>query len=87
MSYNGWTNRATWLVNLWLGDSVAEYVADTSGEKITAEQFECYVLDVLHQDGATVEGGLAADLMGFALGNVNWHELAEHANEGVAENA
>ena len=86
MSYNGWTNRATWLVNLWLGDTMAEMVA-MHKRAFSADELENFVLEVLDQDGATVEGGLAADLMSFALGNVNWHELAEHANEGVQENA
>ena len=33
MSYNGWTNKETWLVNIWYMDSMPEYFADR-------EQFE-----------------------------------------------
>jgi len=84
MSYNGWTNRATWMVNLWVGDTLAD---DAQNFEVTLDDVESMVQDMLPQDVQSVEGGLAADLMAYALADVNWHELAEAANEGVAENA
>jgi len=78
MTHNGWTNRETWIVNLWLGDSLAEYVRDTAGEEITTEQARCYVEDCL--DSAMVNG-LASDLLDQVLDHVSWQEIANAANE------
>ena len=77
-TYNGWTNRETWLVNLWLGDSLAEYVRDTLGQEIDASEAESYVDDYLDSAYAN---GLASDLITNALGRVNWQEIANAANE------
>ena len=34
--YNGWTNKETWLVTLWLMPEIEEYVADLNGPDITS---------------------------------------------------
>lgn len=86
MSYNGWTSRATWLVNLWLGDNLAEMVLDNR-EPIDGRFVETYVWDLLETSAATVEDGLTQDLLTVALSDVNWNEIADAANEGVQENA
>ena len=78
-TYNGWTNRATWLVNLWAGDSLAEMVQD--GAQIDARQAESFVLDMLETSGATVEDAFTSDLLTLALAQVNWQEIAQAANE------
>lgn len=80
-TYNGWTNRETWLVNLWLGDSLAEYVRDTLGQEIDASQAESYALDLVETSGATIEDAFTSDLISFALSGVNWQEIANAANE------
>ena len=82
MSYNGWTNRATWLVNLWVGDSLFDLAQEEV--PLDAGEVENIVIEMLSLDGATVENGLAADLLNYALGEVDWRELAQAANEGVA---
>lgn len=76
-SYNGWTNRATWLVNLWIGDILAEYVSDTLEQEIDAQGAESFVLDILETSAATVEDAFTSDLVTLALSQVNWQELAE----------
>lgn len=75
MGYNGWKNKETWIVNLWAGESFADY--DT---KITAETYKDYVFDMLETSGATVEGAFASDLISLALSDVDWQELADAAN-------
>ena len=82
MSYNGWTNRATWLVNLWVGDSLFDLAQEDV--PLDAGEVENIVIEMLSLDGATVENGLTADLLNYALGEVDWRELAQAANEGVA---
>lgn len=69
---NGWTNRETWLVNLWFGDSFA--VMQDDGEEITAdyirETVESYV------DEIVPASSFIADMMD--MGAINYGELARH---------
>lgn len=74
-TYNGWTNRETWLVNLWVGDNLAELKQE--GAEIDARYAYACVLDMLETSGATVEDAFASDLIAFALSGVNWQEIAD----------
>ena len=73
MAYNGWTNRNTWLVNVWFGDS---FLADfEDGIKVDANYIESFVMDYIEEQigGFT---GFVADLIDFS--GINWNELASH---------
>jgi hypothetical protein len=76
--YNGWTNKETWLVNLWLGD----YFVELSEEgQIITEVFMRETVDeyVGHRFGGdSVESGLLADMLNCALGEINYSELERH---------
>ena len=72
--YNGWTNYATWRVNLELFDGL---YSDMGGEKVTAESCKDYAEEVVSESGE----GLALDYARAFLANVNWHEIADHLNE------
>lgn len=76
MSYNGWSNHETWLVNMWYGDVLADMAED--GQKIDAEYIQFFVEEMLESDDALPQHGFAADIMNAALREVNWRELAEH---------
>jgi hypothetical protein len=76
MSYNGWTNRETWLVNLWVGDNLSEMKQD--GVDVDARYAEQYVVDLLDVGNNTVEDRFMWDLVSCALSKVNWHELVSH---------
>ena len=69
--YNGWTNRETWVINLWMGDYFQEVAND--GEHLLADYIEETVWDMLEE--AEVPP-MFKDLID--LGVVNWQELAEH---------
>jgi len=83
---NGWTNRETWLVNLWISegaigdpqsvDEQARYFAE-SGESSAPYRMAEYLRESV-QAVCNVGGGLAADLLGAALAAVNWDEIAGH---------
>ena len=73
-TYNGWTNYATWRVNLEIFDGMH---SDIDGEKVTAESCEDYAKEVLSENGE----GLALDYAMAFMANVNWHEIAGHLNE------
>lgn len=96
--YNGWTNYATWAVDTWLSNDQGLYHAtldltrdaissahDASGEiGRTARALQEWVTNVFAPDlGAT----LWADLLGSALANVNWVEIADHWVKDVKEEA
>ena len=69
--YNGWTNRETWVINLWMGDYFQEVAND--GEHLLADYIEETIWDML--DDANVPD-MFKDMID--LGVVNWQELADH---------
>lgn len=69
-TYNGWTNRETWLVNLWFDDVLTEMHED--GEEITADTIKDMVDQVIGEANLT---GFLADLLGDHM--INYDELAE----------
>jgi hypothetical protein len=80
-TYNGWTNRATWLVNLWVGNNLAEYAKDALDQNMTAYDAEQYLKDD-HWLEDVAEFGFISDLVNEVLDQVNWQEIAKAANEG-----
>ncbi len=75
MSYNGWKNRETWLVNIWFGDMFQMELED--GIEITAdyirETVENYVDEIVGRgDGS----GFVQDML--YLGGIDYDELASH---------
>ena len=73
-TYNGWTNYATWRVNLEIFDGMH---SDIDGEKVTAESCKDYAEEVVSENGE----GLALDYAMAFIASVNWHEIAGHLNE------
>jgi hypothetical protein len=71
---NGWTNRETWLVNLYFEETLREwitenYVKDAFGLK---EHFEEFLDDIL---GVGKLDNFLIDYLDFSL--INYHELFE----------
>ena len=80
MSYNGWKNKETWLVNLWLGDALD---ADKEeGFEITADYIEQMVDEMASAllDGPDANGFMT-DLLNCALCEIDYDELASHYEE------
>ena len=71
-NYNGWTNYATWRINLEIFDGFELDDAD-----ITAEFCEDYVYELLEMDNNNT---LALSYAEAFINDVNWHEIAEHLN-------
>ena len=71
---NGWTNRETWLVNLWFGDSFAAMQDD--GKEITADYIRETVESYIDENLGAPRHGFIMDMMG--LGAINYDELAAH---------
>ena len=86
-TYNGWTNYETWAVNLWLDndegsyrywrEAAREHLDGADGDKDSATgglslRLREEVTDAQPDMGAS----LAADLLGAAMSEVDWHEIA-----------
>tara|TARA_R110000824_G_scaffold398319_1_gene602270 strand:+ start:7320 stop:9272 length:1953 start_codon:yes stop_codon:yes gene_type:complete len=73
--YNGWTNYATWRINLEMVDGV-EWDEYNDGEPITKDLLESYV-----EEGLENSPELAISYANAFLNDVNYYEIAKHINE------
>jgi hypothetical protein len=69
-TYNGWTNYATWRVNLEMFDGSDQFWSADSAREYVEEM----IID------STPEG-VARDYALAFLSDVNWYEIAEHYQE------
>lgn len=79
-TYNGWSNRETWVMNLWLTNDelhydTMQYVIKAYDEYEQAEQLESLVRDELE---STVSPSLTYDLLVTSLGRISWQEIVEN---------
>lgn len=78
--YNGWTNRETWLVNLYYGENLQDYVNDLFKQDDSYESYEiaeCLEVWLDEVIGEDLEN-LPMFLKDFiVLSRINWKELAE----------
>ncbi len=75
--YNGWTNKETWLANLWLGDYFQQELDE--GQDICAAHIKDTINNMLAD--APALWGLFSDLLNDAVGEINCHEIADHYQE------
>lgn len=76
MSYNGWTNYATWRVNLEIFDGMSARDVSRSDDAYDLSlQLKEYAEAMLSGDNLAVSYALAF------LADVNWYEIAEHMLE------
>lgn len=91
--YNGWTNYKTWLVKLWQDNEQGEqeYWRDVARECLANDDPNISLADLMkeqYEERASELAGVTgfwADLMGAALSEVNWFEIAEHWIDEVKE--
>lgn len=86
--HNGWTNYATWRVNLEIFDGIdardlwPREVRDDDAYSLS-KQLEEYAEEVVSGYGQ-VEG-LAMDYARAFLSDVNWYEIAEHLLDAIRD--
>jgi len=83
--YNGWTNYATWRVNLEVFDGFNphDYFNDANDELDVdelADNLKAFVDEFVIGDSK----GLVADYARAFMDEVNWHEIAAHMAEEYA---
>jgi hypothetical protein len=71
-TYNGWTNYATWRVNLEMFDGTEDYWSSESAREFVEEIIE-----------STTPEGVARDYALAFLSDVNWHEISEHTLDNL----
>lgn len=71
-TYNGWTNYATWRVNLEIFDGMPSEDFETFKY---AGNCRSYAEDIIEE---TTQAGLGRDYALAFLSDVNWHEIASH---------
>lgn len=77
--HNGWTNYATWRVNLEIIDGIDWYEC----EHVDADYIKSLVEDIVFSQH---EESLMSDYANAFLSEVNYHEIAEHIiNESINE--
>jgi hypothetical protein len=87
MSYNGWTNKETWLVNIWYMDSMPEYFADMEQFEVEPSELRDAIQYISEECEALSQlpAGLLSDFIQTCWADVNWNELADHLNETLAD--
>ena len=76
--YNGWTNHATWLVNLWLtNDEYTEHGLRMAVRYGGHEGLKDYV-DELLDDSGIASDTMWYDMIRSFLSDVDWREIAGH---------
>lgn len=83
-TYNGWTNYATWRVNLEMFDGFdpADWNDDWQADQATdlADWMKETAIQLIEQD-CSDKGGFALDYALAFLDDVNWYEIAKHKME------
>ena len=73
--YNGWTNYATWRINLEIFDG-----CDPEGQEVDHEWCKDFAEDIVFGDVNT-SNSLAHSYAYAFMSDVNWYEIAESIND------
>ena len=77
-TYNGWTNYATWRVNLELFDEPENWGFDLSNRYTLKTELQLYAEDAIHQSSPE---GIARDYALAFLSDVDWYQITDHLIE------
>lgn len=93
-TYNGWTNYPTWATTLWLGNDegiaqeverVAHRWEEETRDGGTVSQLADTLADLAEELLPAASAGLAADLLGYAFGEIDFQQIAHHAAVDVLD--
>jgi hypothetical protein len=85
--YNGWTNYATWRINLEIFDGfdVEEYYSNLDQDDAhgLGQSLRDYAEQVIFECGECNPNTLAGSYAMAFLDDVNWYEIAKHMLEEI----
>ncbi len=93
--HNGWTNYATWRVNLEQvsdlpSDYWADYIEDNRGSDLLVydlgQQIKSYVEEMISMQVTPLKNNIAENYAHAFISEVNWREIAEHIYNEYVEN-
>lgn len=91
--YNGWANYETWLMALWLGndqwldEEINRIVSDSQEEEAyyIGKYINEYVDEMEEVTATNERGGFVADLLGAAMQEIDWTEIAQARLDDMSE--
>ena len=93
MAYNGWSNYETWNVKLWMDNEESSYrywneTANQLGRHCSDKdkavgKLSTYLKDHYEEYKPDLGASVWSDLLGAALSEVDWYEIAESLLEDV----
>ena len=81
LTYNGWVNRETWLISLWLNNDeynyqlLSEILELNVSSSIKAERLQELVEDQMYD--LELGANIFSDLLSTSLSKVDWLEVIE----------
>ena len=84
--YNGWTNYYTWNYNLWINNDQGSYdYWQERARELSLYDLEKSLEEELQEAASSYlpDASCLTDLLGYAIGSVNFREIAEHLKEEV----
>ena len=94
--YNGWTNYATWLVNMHFdGLDFTDYIEDGVFDDMNADDIRCHVASSIQEivesyldevlDSDNVNPVFLSDLINATINDVDWHDIADHYVDDILD--
>ncbi len=80
-TYNGWSNRETWLASLWLNNDQSSYellkeaIASGDSDFERADWLESQLREQLEDEAS--DASMWSDLLNTAFYRINWVEVIE----------
>jgi len=83
VAYNGWKNYPTWALFTWLTNEEGGYLYWTEkAQALGLSELEAELKGWLEEETGALGNGILKDLLTFAIGEIDFQEVAEGLKEG-----